>query len=270
MRMFWMTVLLGSCVDPAPPTDMTSTFPELYADHLFGRPSKNTGLDAEQCQPTCDGCPGGFAPDYGADDVTALRAWTLIDIPALLADDPYEADPAPVPSTDGACAVVVDDEAGRTYHLEHFPSEADAIAAGALPTHGGTCGQCSSLQDLSVYIDVEDLTDEARRCGLRTIGQGSQALQDCLQDLGFSEPCAQIWVFNSKHTQAECLGPCFSRTDAPHHEEDGALNACLQCDEDVSGDVFKAVAGRTRRNSGIPTALCRPCGSIWPFVHAYP
>lgn len=265
--MRWLAIVfVVGCGDGAPDLEV----PDLYADHLFGRPSKNTGLDAEQCQPMCDGCPGGFAPEYGAADVAALRSWEVTEPFSLLASDPYDAEPAPVPDPTGACAVVVDDEGSRTYHLEHFPSEADAIAASAIPTHGGACGQCSTLQDLAVYLEVEDLTKEARSCGLQNIGQGHDALQACLEKLGFSEPCAEIWTFNAKHTERECLGPCFSRLNAPHHEEDGSINACLQCDEDRSGDVFKAVAGRTRRNSGVPSALCRPCETIWPFVHAYP
>lgn len=243
--------------------------PDLYADHLFGRPSKNTGLDDAACQPMCDGCPGGFAPDYRASDVAALEAWELSE-PADPIDDPYDLETPPTPDPSGACAVVVEDEADRTYHLEHFSSESEAVQAGAIPTHGGQCGQCSSLQDLAVYIGVQDLTDAARSCSLRNIGQGNEALQECLEGLGFTASCAQIFTYNAKHTQRACLGPCFSRTDAPHHEPDGTLNACLQCDEDESGDVFKAVAGRTRRNSGIPTALCRPCDTIWPFVHDYP
>ena len=31
----------------------------------------------------------------------------------------------------------------------------------------------------------------------------------------------------------------------------GHLNKCLQCDEDISGPIFKYESGRTRRNSGI-------------------
>jgi hypothetical protein len=45
--------------------------------------------------------------------------------------------------------------------------------------------------------------------------------------------------------------------------------ACLLCGETQSGPVFKAVAGRTRRNSGLPKALCRPCSEVRPLVRAY-
>ena len=58
--------------------------------------------------------------------------------------------------------------------------------------------------------------------------------------------------------------------DSPYHLPDGRLNPCLVCDEEKSGPVFKAVAGRTRRNSGLPNAMCRPCAEANPVVHAYP
>jgi hypothetical protein len=55
----------------------------------------------------------------------------------------------------------------------------------------------------------------------------------------------------------------------PYNLEDGSLNSCLQCDEDISGAVFKTVAGRTRRNSGLASAICRPCETVWRIEHAY-
>lgn len=62
---------------------------------------------------------------------------------------------------------------------------------------------------------------------------------------------------------------CLANLDQPYNLEDGTLNPCIQCDEDESGPVFKAVAGRTRRNSGLPNAICRPCSEVRPLVHAY-
>ena len=37
------------------------------------------------------------------------------------------------------------------------------------------------------------------------------------------------------------------------------MNACLQCDEDESGPNFAKFAGRTRRNTGLESAITRPC-----------
>ena len=87
--------------------------------------------------------------------------------------------------------------------------------------------------------------------------------------LGFTEPCAQIWYFNTLHTRERCLAPCVAALDEPYHLPDGSLNECILCDEVQSGPVFKAVAGRTRRNSGVASALCRPCREVRPIVHRY-
>ena len=71
-----------------------------------------------------------------------------------------------------------------------------------------------------------------------------------------------------EHCREICLN---SMLDAePYNQEDGSLNQCLQCDEDVSGAVFKAMAGRTRRNSGLASAICRPCDTVWRIQHNYP
>jgi hypothetical protein len=79
----------------------------------------------------------------------------------------------------------------------------------------------------------------------------------CLERLGFTHPCAQIWAFNVRHTQDKCLGPCISPGFC--HLPDGTLNDCLTCDERESGPVFKAVASRTRRNTELATSICRTC-----------
>jgi hypothetical protein len=52
-------------------------------------------------------------------------------------------------------------------------------------------------------------------------------------------------------------GGALAEPDSPYNLPDGTLNPCLQCDRDESGEVFKAVAGRTRRDTGVPNAICR-------------
>ena len=115
----------------------------------------------------------------------------------------------------------------------------------------------------------DDLTAPVRDCGLATTADGGNADVDCLTALGFDLPCAQIWAYNTAHTRSVCLDICAPILYQPYNQPDGTLNACLQCDEDQSGPVFKAVAGRTRRNCGIPNAICRPCSEVQPLVHAY-
>lgn len=237
---------------------------------LFGVPGPATGLSSEQCAPTCGcGADAWTPPSYTAQDLSALRAWTLVDPPVPQETSPYET-PEDFPERPAElCGWLVVDAAVKTYRTQTFGSLDALAAAGATLTHEGACGMCSSLEDLAVYIDSPDLTGPVRQCGLLGFREGEEANIACLLDLGFTEPCARIWYHNTAHTRTVCIAECAPRINAPHHEPDGALNPCLQCDEDRSGPIFKAVAGRTRRNSSLPSGLCRPCDDIARIVHRY-
>ena len=257
--------------------DATLTAPGFCeGDMLFGRPSSNTGLDETQCAPSCPTCDGGpFAP-AGFDETTlaALRAWTLLDPPEAIQEDPYATPDAWLQArgAETLCAVQVADHAARTYRLETYDTAAAAAASGAIVTHEGACGLCSDLGSLAVYAGVGDLTAPVRACGLQGMlgGRDGPARNlACLREIGFNEACASIWYWNTVHTRGACQEVCLRLLNAPYHSEDGSLNPCLQCDEDRSGPIFKAVAGRTRRNSGLATALCRPCHEVRPLLHRY-
>ncbi|MGO9828566.1 MAG: hypothetical protein ACLPJH_00385 [Myxococcaceae bacterium] len=155
----------------------------------------------------------------------------------------------------------------RPYALVTYPSEAAAYAAGASPTNFGHCGVCSTLANLAVYMSVNDLTAPVRACGLNTGTEAENVA--CLQAIGFDLPCAQIYYYNTVNTRSVCLSECLAALGEPYNLPDGGLNACLQCDEDQSGPVFEGVAGRTRRNSGLANAICRPCSEVRPLLHDY-
>ena len=234
---------------------------------LFGSPTANTGLGSDQCQPSCACASGEWTPpSYGADFIAAIEALELQNPPALLDADPYVETPDLQPDDAKVCAVLIE---GQSYTLETYDDEASAAADGAWVTHRGACGQCSSLANLAVYVGSPDLTDPVRQCGLDGLVDGEQANIECLMALGFDEACAQIWYYNTNHTREQCLDICLAELENPNHLPDGSLNPCIQCDEDLSGAVFKAVSGRTRRNSGLPSALCRPCDSVYRVIHDY-
>ena len=219
-------------------------------------------------------CAAATAADPSPDPdrarlVTALRAKVPVDPPSL-AGDPYDAwrgraPPRPPPGT--VCAVRFEPD-GVHYRLLGFPSEEDARAAGWAPTHAGACGTCSTLQDLAVYLERPDLTTPVRRCGIRLIASRGIA---CLERLGFSPACAKTWWFNARNTRRECLWVCVKSwvSGEPSAGPDARLNPCLQCDEDRSGPVFKAAAGRTRRNSGLRSSIPRPEDEVAHVVHDY-
>lgn len=242
--------------------------PACEGDRLFGRPNAQTGLTEAQCGPTCacDGEPF-TAPLYGAAEADALLRWTLVEPYAEVTVDPYGGEtPAPL-AAGTVCAMHPVSSGDRTYRLATHGSDDAAVAAGGIVTHAGGCGVCSTLADLAVYMRYPDLTEPVRACGLDAGEQAEHVA--CLQALGFTLPCAQIWYWNTLHTRDACLLPCLAALDAPYHLPDGTLNECLLCDEVESGAVFKAVAGRTRRNTGIASAMCRPCSEVVPLRHEY-
>jgi len=63
---------------------------------------------------------------------------------------------------------------------------------------------------------------------------------------------------------------CTATLPTKHQLPDGSLNACLACDEVHSGPTFKAVAGKTRRRSGLSSAIARPCLDAEATPAVYP
>jgi hypothetical protein len=239
---------------------------------LFGVPNASTGLDASVCRPECT-CGGDTwaPPATTLAEIDALAQRVLLNPPALLTSDPY-AHPESFPAhPNEVCGVLPDASKPGAYRLETYASAAAATAAGATVTHTSACGQCSSLADLAVYMRNNDLTTPVRNCALQaTPDAGAGPAMACLEALGFDQSCAQIWYYDALNTRAHCLQPCLADLSKPYQTPDAALNACLECDETESGPVFKAVAGRTRRNSGLPSAICRPCSSVSHVAHVYP
>jgi len=235
-----------------------------------------------------------IGPDTCGQDRKLLSSWflkhgqasLLLDpIPQLTAStgpNPYD-DPTKPPNDKqgGYCAMQwsADEVEGQTtnhtgqamkkYRLADFPTPEAAMDANFTITHKGHCGACSTLQDLGVYIG-QNLTSSTRRCGMEGM-ISDRRMTKCLQDLGFSDNCIPIWKYNIRNTRRRCFGVCIKALilNEPNNLPDGSLNSCLQCDEDESGPNFKYYSGRTRRNSGIPSAIHRPASQIYHMQHCY-
>lgn len=232
---------------------------------MFGIPVENTGLDESFCKPSCE-CLDFNSKTFSDDEITALKSWETTTPLLELNSNPYD---DPVEESDPmVCAIIIEDLANRIYSLGNYPDEATAEAANAIVTHHDACGLCSTLTDFAVYAENRDIGDGVRACGLNTIGQPFENLVECIEELGFTRPCAQIWAYNTLNTRQNCFLQCITNTS--YHNEDGTLSNCLQCDEDISGPVFKAVAGRTRRNTGLASSICRFCEEVKPVEHNYP
>jgi len=239
---------------------------------LFGQPNEKTGLTTACCQPSisCNGT-NWTAPPYDAAFIASLVSdWTLETPYPPLTTDPYALPAPPDDPFETVCGVLPTGATAtpRTYRLVTYGTEKAARDAGASPTHFGHCGVCSTLENLAVYMRENALTAPVRACGISSGGDFTANVA-CLRKLGFDLPCSQIWAYNTAHTRSVCYDVCIAALCAPYHLPDGRLNDCILCDEQKSGAVFKGVAGRTRRNSGLPNALCRPCSEVRPLVHAY-
>ena len=225
------------------------------------------------CTAVLAGCaskpaPPPAPPERSAGLLTSLRAAVPVNAMSI-GEDPYAtwAGRSPPPSPPGSVCGVRFEPDGIHYLLATFDTDALAREAGYAVTHAGRCGVCSTLQDLAVYLERPDLTAPVRRCGMMT-DSGSMS---CLEALGFTHACARIWAYNAENTRRQCFGVCVRSwmSGEPSTKPDGSLNDCLQCDEDRSGPVFKAVAGRTRRNSGIRSSIPRRDEEVAHVVHDY-
>lgn len=167
------------------------------------------------------------------------------------------------------CAIKYIDDQRINYEIKNFETASAAIKNGFIVTHQGRCGACSSLNDLAIYLSV-NLTSPARKCGMLAAFCESAGLK-CIRDIGFSDQCAEIWLFNTKNTRKNCFGTCILAwiLNESYTKPDGSLNNCLQCDEDKSGPVFKYFSGRTRRNSGIRSEIDRPTDQVYSIDHCY-
>ncbi|HTP53004.1 MAG TPA: hypothetical protein VMK42_20105 [Anaeromyxobacteraceae bacterium] len=272
-----LSLLLALAAGAAACKSASSSSPPDPCSILFGRPNAETGLGPEQCQPSCS-CGGStFAPpDYDDAFIQALvDDWVPAVAYAPLTTDPYGAPAPPDDPPEMVCGVLPMGSSAakpRPYALVTYGSQSAAAAAGADVTHFGHCGVCSTLSNLAVYMRNNDLTAPVRSCGFSAAPDGGTVFDgdvDCLMALGFDLPCAQAWAYDTQNTRSSCLSVCLANLSAPYNLPDGGTNPCISCDEAQSGPIFKAVAGRTRRNSGLPNAICRPCSEVQPLVHSY-
>lgn len=180
------------------------------------------------------------------------------------------------PDSAQVCGLRFTDEQRSHYRLQTFSSlGALQDAPGWHLTHFQPCGTCSTLQDLAVYATL-DLTVLGRACSKRLTLAARKA---CMQEIGFSEACAETWAYNAQNTAAVCAATCLrtfgllnvlrGTEQVPPTDAHGTLNACLQCDETQSGPGFQFAAGRTRRSSGIVSEISRGAGQIYRVPHDY-
>lgn len=280
-----------------PPSDARFASFTAEPDTLFGRPPEDSLVSEGCCMPSCvyhddnDQPEIWTAPVYLDEDLQALRHdWVLAEPWPVFEGNDFN----PPPDLDdswreGVCAVRprVDEWDGSApvpYDLVHYDTENEAEADGAMPTHSGQCGACSSLANLAVYIAMPNLTEPIRQCGFTGLADRDASRLACIASLGFDLPCAQAWDINTKNTQEACLTVCGKPKDRKKPgnvlyecktigqvpPDIDLVNECLACDEEYSLELFRRAAGRSRRASGLPSPICRRCDDVFPVEHYYP
>ncbi|CAB9518000.1 expressed unknown protein [Seminavis robusta] len=140
-------------------------------------------------------------------------------------------------------------------------------------THYGACGVCSNLQDLAVYVANPDLTSKGQECGAKALFS-QQLGVECFIRAGYTPACAKMWMYNTLETGDKCKDLClpFTFQGMPNNGPPPTCTIadCLWCDEVYSGPNFKKVAARTRRRSGLLSAIARPCDDILIVNHEDP
>lgn len=178
------------------------------------------------------------------------------------------------------------------YVMVTYPSTAAALEDNGILTHSGSCGLCSTTQDLAVYLSKsrthihthttsisseccylfhepdEDFTAAGKKCA--TMGLiNEQKGMECYMNIGLTMECAKIWNYDGIYDGKACGTVCTQELNDPNNGPPPAcaLNDCLQCDEENAGPTFSSFAGRTRRRSGLLSEIVRSCSSISHIDH---
>ncbi|MDE2770893.1 MAG: hypothetical protein OXI44_06935 [Bacteroidota bacterium] len=173
------------------------------------------------------------------------------------------------------CAVGFADSTRISCQLRTFPDPNSAVKTNFIITHRHHCGTCSSLHDLAINLEKPDIVTPTRICAKQLKADDIKA---CLmEEVGLGEHCAETWTYNVLHTRRHCTAICVgyyglwnvltNNMSKPPIDEHGNLNPCLACDEYTSGPGFQYVAGRTRRSSGLVSAIPRPEAEIYQIDH---
>lgn len=158
------------------------------------------------------------------------------------------------------------DNCPTEYNMTTYNSKDEMLEAGAEMTHWGACGACSTTQDLAVYVEYPDLTAKGQECGVRGLLNTTDGIE-CFEEVGYTRPCAEAWMFNVFNTRDHCFDVCVDFTFFGDGVNNGPppecrIANCLLCDEQMSGPIFQTEAARSRRRSGLLSKIARPCDVI--------
>ena len=230
---FNVTLHIGDCPDWSPQREFEESLIKEFESKTLLNPFKD--LD---CNPYKDGSCATSPPQV------------MVDLPTAV------------------CAFKYSDSTCNEYSMITYESTEAATNDGASVTHTGACGLCSTAKDLATYMSIPDMTHAGKICAMKGI-VSSRWGKKCYMKLGFTAPCSEIWNYDGQQTRKKCMTTCIGHLDSPNNGPEPAckLNSCLQCDEDEAGPIFKKFAARTRRRSGILSAITRGCDDFANIKH---
>jgi hypothetical protein len=157
----------------------------------------------------------------------------------------------------------------RSYSLQSFESLED-IPSHASLTHAGSCGVCSTAQDLSRRMALRHrMVSIGALCVAQyyLTGKIFDKLIQCIQDNGFTYECSKLWAHYTATSVELCSNECLiiqppyngEPPECEHHQ-------CLTCTSQYIVD-FERLGGRTQRKSGITEEVAWNCSEFYPVVH---
>jgi len=174
------------------------------------------------------------------------------------------------------CAYVYDAESttceGRKYRIQNFPSTEDAMMSNAAILHEGACGVCSSAQDFGARIKTYGTleTDSIKCATTYTFSRDFPKLISCYEDLGFSEPCSELWAHFAATNGVKCALDCFpDATGVTKLNEDPPgcePSKCLACQTEFRAD-FDRIAGIEFPKAGITERIAAKCTDFYRAIH---
>jgi hypothetical protein len=180
-------------------------------------------------------------------------------------------------TTTAVCGYKYADEAascrGRTYEIVSYESAVAAETDFAVVVHSGQCGVCSNAVDLAVRMNtIDSIADITAACAASyfvstTAGARFGELTDCIQNAGFTTPCATLWAHFAATNAAVCSLACVSADNEQNFNGPPPmceLSECLACSNTLFEDDLNRLAGvyKSPWNAGFADAVATPCSAF--------
>jgi hypothetical protein len=149
----------------------------------------------------------------------------------------YTSPPSHASATNTSCY-------NRVYELQTYATASAATANGSVVVHNGTCGVCSTAQDVAVRMETfHTLQALSVSCGTSYVfTQDFTGLVACYQAVGFTSPCATLWAHFAATNTVLCASVCAGQLTLNGPAPLCTLGTCLSCGANFQG-AFTQLAG---------------------------